>query len=109
MGREGKITKKYIAMIVAAIAAAIIVIIGLIVSHNKSKLEGVTRYAWIYNLTENFQIIKHQNESPYYKDVTEDNIYFENIQAAYEWGYWTKKKISMVMKWLRESLLLSRQ
>lgn len=86
MGREGKITKKYIAMIVAAIAAAIIVIIGLIVSHNKSKLEGVTRYAWIYNLTENFQIIKHQNESPYYKDVTEDNIYFENIQAAYEWG-----------------------
>ena len=94
MDREGKITKKYIAMIVAAIAAAIIVIIaiGLIVSHNKSKLEGVTRYAWIYNLTENFQIVKHQNESPYYKDVTEDNIYFENIQAAYEWGVLDKEK-----------------
>ena len=94
MDREGKITKKYIAMIVAAIAAAIIVIsaIGLIVSHNRSKLEGVTRYAWIYNLTENFQIVKHQNELPYYKDVTEDNIYFENIQAAYEWGVLDKEK-----------------
>ena len=81
-------------MIVAAIAAAIIVIIsiGLIVSHNKNKLEGVTRYAWIYNLTENFQIVKHQNELPYYKDVTEDNIYFENIQAAYEWGVLDKEK-----------------
>ena len=81
-------------MLAAAIAAASIVIIaiGLIVSHNKSKLEGVTRYAWIYNLTENFQIIKHQNESPYYKDVTEDNIYFENIQAAYEWGVLDKQK-----------------
>ena len=56
-------------MIVAAIAAAIIVIIsiGLIVLHNKNKLEGVTRYAWIYNLTENFQIVKHQNELPYTK------------------------------------------
>lgn len=94
MDREGKITKKYIAMIVAAIAAAIIgiIAIGLIVSHNRSKLEGVTRYAWIYNLTENFQIVKHQNKSPYYKDVTEDNIYFENIQAAYEWGVLDKEK-----------------
>lgn len=83
--REEK-SKKRILLIEAIIIVAILFTVGITVKYSNRKLEGVTRGEWIYNLTETFQITKCKEETPYYRDVESDSIYFKNVQAAYEWG-----------------------
>lgn len=79
-------SKKHILLIGTIIIVAIIFTIGIAVKCSNRKQEGVTRGEWIYNLTEAFQITKYKEEAPYYRDVNTDNVYFDNMQAAYEWG-----------------------
>ena len=69
---------------------ALAVILFWISGRNKS--QGVSRYTWIYNLTDNFQIENYENTKPYFRDVGNDNPYFDKIQSAYEFGILENKR-----------------
>ena len=86
MENKREMDKKRLLLIGSIGAAVLIFIFGILFTLGNRKLEGVTRGEWIYSLTEAFQIVKYEEETPYFSDVNTDSSYFDSVQAACEWG-----------------------
>lgn len=76
--------KKKILIIATCIATLVTaIIIGVII---KISSEGsISRYEWVSMMSDKFNMVEYQNDTPYYVDVLPDNEYFATIQSAREW------------------------
>lgn len=59
----------------------------------KNPNEGdISRYEWIEMLSNQFGINTYENQVPYFKDVSEDNTYYNYIQSSVEWNILEEKE-----------------
>lgn len=66
-----------------AIIAAILT--GVVLIGQKKNGNAMTRYEWIKMLAERFGMEEYVEETPYFRDVDNENPNFATVQAAVEW------------------------
>lgn len=84
-------TKKTV-VIFASILIVILAIVfmGVFLRSSKDKAtqtdkDDITRYQWIEMLCDQTGMTDYQNQTPYFKDVLENDTHFMHVQSAIEW------------------------
>lgn len=84
-------TKKTV-VIFASILIVILAIVfmGVFLRSSKDKAtqtdkDDITRYQWIEMLCNQTGMTDYQNQTPYFKDVLENDTHFMHVQSAIEW------------------------